>query len=150
MNTDLIAIIVAAIGAGGIGSAIVNGLFGKKKNDAETFRAITESLAATSKALMELAESRIISLTQRTVSLESRIDMLETVSRELRSSLTDREQTIQMLQKENLDLQNQVDQLKRENKSKDLKIEELSHKLQELAARLNAMTSGECNDEPGT
>lgn len=149
MNQDLINLLAITIGVGGIGTVIVNGLFGRKKANADSFQTITQSLANTSQALMELAETRIISLTQQSERMEARINTLESESRELRFSLTDRDQTIQTLQRENTDLQCQVDELKKENKSKDRRIEDLSKQLKVLTSRLNAMTNGDCNDIPG-
>lgn len=150
MNQDLINLLFVILGVGGIGTVIVNGLFGRDKAKSDSFEKIVKSLADTSQALMELAETRIINLSNRAERLESRIDTLENEIKNLRSSLTDRETTIATLQQENHDLQCQVDKLVKENKTKDKRITELSNQIKELTTRLNALTNGDRDDYPGT
>lgn len=149
MSNDLLTIIAAALGAGGLGVVIVNGMFGRKKNNADSFQIITASLADTSQALMELAETRIVNLTARSERLEGRIDTLEKEIKELRAVLVDREQTIQKLQLENFKLQNQVDELKRSGLAKDQQIQNLTKQVQDLTKRLNALTNGGYDEYPG-
>ncbi len=150
MNQDLINLLFVILGVGGIGTVIVNGLFGRTAAKSDSFEKITKSLAETSQALMELAETRIINLSNRAELLESRIDSLENDAKELRSALVDRDTTIQMLQKENYDLKCQVDKLVKENKAKDIRITDLSNQVKELTARLNALINGDRDDYPGT
>ena len=95
------------LGAGGVGAAIVNGLFGKRMTDATADS--TES-AARALAYKELAESTKImveSMQDRLTRLHDRINSVE-------ATLEARNMTIEELTKENKWLQSEIERLNEE------------------------------------
>ena len=123
--------IVAAITGlltGGLGVAIVNGLFGRVTVEA----AADNQQAETIKLLQEISQSQLTMMQEQMNTMKERMDRLE-------SDIAGRDMTIAELKAENEKLQCEVDELTKQNKAKDRKIRELSGKLHEQDKRIIAL-----------
>ena len=121
--TPIIIAIVGALGAGGLGAAIVNGLFNRTK------------------LLSDVYEKRLKAMNTRSPELEERVDKLEGVIHNLRLENEESEDMIDTLQREN-------EKLIKENACKDRKIKKLQEQVSalqsqvaKLTARLDAMNN---------
>lgn len=124
MNEQSVTIVVAilgALGAGGIGAAIVNGLFNRPK------------------LLSEVYEQRLKALTDRVTCLEEKEKIQTDKIDNLKTEIDKREDMIEALQRENEDLKSEITKLKAENRCKDNKIAKLQSQVADLTARLDAM-----------
>jgi predicted RNase H-like nuclease (RuvC/YqgF family) len=131
-------IIVQAIimfGAGGVGAAIVNGLFNKVKTDAEA--ELTEQAAITEllKASNKMCDT-----------MQTRIDILHKRVETVEAKLKERDTVIEALTKENRALKSQVEELERErnhqielNRSQGQKIGRLTRQLEEANKRIRQL-----------
>ena len=123
--------IVAAITGlltGGLGVAIVNGLFGRVTAVAEA----DNQQAETIRLLQEISQSQLTMMQEQMNTMKERMDRLE-------SDIAGRDMTIAELKAENEKLQCEVDELTKQNKAKDRKIRELSGKLHEQDKRIIAL-----------
>ena len=120
--TTVIVAVLGALGAGGIGAALVNGLFSRPK------------------VLSEVYEKRLEALTCRATMLEKRVEKLEGIIDSLKIELEERDDMIDTLQRENDDLKKQVEALQAENECKEKKIVALQKQVKELTARLDELT----------
>lgn len=123
--TPIIIAIIGALGAGGLGAAIVNGLFNRPK------------------LISEIYEKRMEALTSRATSLESRVEKLEGIIDTLKFEIEERDDMIDTLQRENAELKKQVAELQAENDCKEHKIIVLQKQVKELTARLDEYCKGE-------
>lgn len=128
MNEQSVTIVVAilgALGAGGIGAAIVNGLFNRPK------------------LLSEVYEQRLKALTDRVTCLEEKEKIQTDKIDNLKTEIDKREDMIEALQRENEDLKSEITKLKAENRCKDNKIAKLQSQVADLTARLDAMNGSD-------
>jgi chromosome segregation ATPase len=128
MNEQSVTIVVAilgALGAGGIGAAIVNGLFNRPK------------------LLSEIYEQRLKALTDRVTCLEEKEKIQTDKIDNLKTEIDKREDMIEALQRENEDLKSEITKLKAENRCKDNKIAKLQSQVADLTARLDAMNGSD-------
>jgi hypothetical protein len=125
-SVTIIVAILGALGAGGLGAAIVNGIFNRPK------------------LLSEVYEQRLKALTDRVTCLEEK-DVIQTdkIDR-LKNEIDKREDMIEALQRENEDLKGEIKKLKAENKCKDDKIAKLQSQVADLTTRLDAMNGSDC------
>ena len=117
----IIVALMAALGGGGIGAAII--------------AAIANRTLTRAKAIMTLSEgyeTRLAKLTDRAGQLEIRQETLETLVSTLRKTLSERDQMIDTLQHENAELKKQVEQLQAESACKDRKIVTLQTRMRHL------------------
>jgi septal ring factor EnvC (AmiA/AmiB activator) len=122
---DWTTVIVAILGSGVI-TAVVNGLFGKRKNDVEA-----------DKTAIDAALSLVKSMQDRLDKLTARLDRLE-------EELDRREMTIDALEEENKSLREKIQELeddrKRQietNRRQGKRIAELLVRIQELESKLD-------------
>jgi len=128
MNPDqIVAIIVAALSAGGVGGAVISALANREKVQAEATMTLSEGY-----------ETRIANLTKRATVLECRLDEMDIEMHELNEKLSDREANITALQRENEELRAEVARLRNSLKGRDKQIRELERQVSDLTARLNA------------
>ena len=120
-SVTIIVALLAALGGGGLGSAIIAAIANKQKTAAEATMTLAEGY-----------ERRLARLTERACQLETRIESLETLVSTLRSSLSERDQMIDTLQHENAELKKQVEKLQAENVCKDRKIGALQTRMRHL------------------
>ena len=114
--TPIIIAIVGALGAGGLGAAIVNGLFNRTK------------------LLADIFEKRLKAMGDRSTALESRVEKLEGVIHALRLEVEERDDMIDTLQRENV-------QLKEENDCKERKIKKLQEQVKDLQSQVAILTA---------
>jgi len=114
--TPIIIAIVGALGAGGLGAAIINGLFNRTK------------------LLADIFEKRLKAMGNRSTALESRVDKLEGVIQGLRLEVEERDDMIDALQREN-------EKLIKENDCKDRKIKKLQEQVSALQSQVAILTA---------
>ena len=114
--TPIIIAIVGALGAGGLGAAIVNGLFNRTK------------------LLADIFEKRLKAMGDRSIALESRVDKLEGIIHTLRLEIEERDDMIDTLQRENK-------KLIKENDCKDRKIKKLQEQVSALQSQVAILTA---------
>jgi hypothetical protein len=127
--TTIIIAVIGALGAGGIGAAIVNGLFGRHKTKAEASATerksndeATQNLVDCTKVLLDVAQGQILSM-------EKRITALESESRA-------KDMNIEQLEEENKQLRIELDKLKTQNKSLIADNHKLSDRIMALEKKL--------------
>lgn len=135
MSTEIIIAIIAAFGGGGIGAAIVSGLFNRKKLAAEADLSTITSL----KGAIEAQDARLNTLSDSLDRVMVREEKLNGDVDILKNKLRGRDLEIGKLTKENKDLKQRVDELVAENLSKDREIADLTARVEELRRRLDAL-----------
>lgn len=135
MSTEIIIAIIAAFGGGGIGAAIVSGLFNRKKLAAEADLSTITSL----KGAIEAQDARLNTLSDSLDRMMVREEKLNGDVDILKNKLRGRDLEIGKLTKENKDLKQRVDELVAENLSKDREIADLTARVEELRRRLDAL-----------
>jgi len=131
MSEQAVTIIVAAVsalGAGGLGAAIITAITHRKVRDAEATMTLAKGY-----------EKRLARLTERACQLEARIETLEGLVSTLRDSLSERETMIDKLQSENAELRLQVDKLTAESACKERKIVALQARMRHLEKLIKDM-----------
>ena len=123
--TPIIIAIVGALGAGGLGAAIVNGLFNRTK------------------LLADIFEKRLKAMGDRSTALESRVEKLEGVIHALRLEVEERDDMIDTLQRENVQLKEENDCKERKIKKLQEQVKDLQSQVAILTARLDAMNIGD-------
>ena len=124
--TAIIIAVIGALGAGGLGAAIVNGLFSRTK------------------ILSDVYEKRLAALTDRVTALEEKNSKLECTIDKLKQNLDQREDMIEALQRENDELKAEIKKLQTENECKERKIQKLQAQVADLIVRLDAMNGADC------
>lgn len=124
----IIVTVVSALGAGGLGAAIITAITHRKVRDAEATMTLAEGY-----------EKRLARLTERACQLEARIETLEGLVSTLRDSLSERETMIDKLQSENAELRLQVDKLTAESACKERKIVALQTRMRHLEKLIKDM-----------
>jgi predicted RNase H-like nuclease (RuvC/YqgF family) len=135
MTVEIWIAIISALGAGGLGAAIVAAIAGRGKNQADVIA-----------KLMEVSEKRIQAMCDRATGLESRVEMLEKQVSTLRSELSVKESTVASLQSENIELKAQIDELVKAGECKDRKITELQRRIRELEKQVNGLLNMSSRD----
>lgn len=138
MPMDWTTIVVAAITGlltGGLGVAIVNGLFNKAKTEAES-----ESIEQETIAKMLMASQKMCD------TMQTRIDILHQRVETVEAKLEGRDLMIEELTKENRALKDKVEELERErnqqielNRSQGQKIGHLTRQLEEANKRIRQL-----------
>lgn len=142
MSTEIWIAVIAALGGGGIGAALISALFGRRKASAET-EAI--SIATLINSLKETDE-HIARLWQTIDVITAREAVLEEDVVKLKDKLRGRDLEIDQLTKENQALKKRVDELVAENLTKDREIAKLKAEIAELREELETWRK---NDHPG-
>lgn len=135
MSTEIIIAIIAAFGGGGIGAAIVSGLFNRKKLAAEADLSTITSL----KGAIEAQDARLNTLSDSLDRMMVREEKLNKDIDALKNKLKGRDLEISRLTEENQTLKERVDELVSENLSKDREIASLNTQIEELRKRLDAL-----------
>jgi predicted RNase H-like nuclease (RuvC/YqgF family) len=117
----IIVAIIAALGGGGIGSAVVAAIANRTLTRAKSIMTLSEGY-----------ETRLANLTNRACQLEVRQEEQELLISTLRKTLSERDQMIDTLQHENVELKKQVEQLQVESACKDRKIVTLQTRMRHL------------------
>ena len=129
MNSDLLTILLAIVGTGGLGTVFINVIANRKLNKAKETMTLAEGY-----------EKRLAVLTGRICDLENSTNALNTELQRLKGLLTDREAMIEILQKENKELKKELDIFKESSKAKDERILALEARVTDLTERLNKIT----------
>lgn len=138
MSAEIIIAIIAAFGGGGIGAAIVSGMFSRKKLNAET----DSVTVATLTSALEAQDARLNSLSNSLDRVMVREEKLNKDIDALKNKLKGRDLEISRLTEENQTLKERVDELVSENLSKDREIASLNTQIEELRKRLDVLSRG--------
>lgn len=128
MDPGLLALLLAIVGAGGLGTVIVKAIEDRRLKRAQEAMTLSEGY-----------EKRLAILTSRICALETKQEELYDEIRHFKNMLNDREKTIEELHRENTELRSEVESLRRLIKSKDQRIKVLEQKVDQLTSRLNIM-----------
>lgn len=123
---NIIVAIIAALGGGGIGAAIIAAIANRKKTDSEALAIAMESLSKTATTLMEISETRIKNLCERVAALELKAEA--------------REEYIDTQQKEIVELRGMVDKLTTENAKLRAENINLTRRLRDVETKLRGLT----------
>lgn len=137
--TAIIVTAITALGAGGIGAAIVSAISNKGKITEEALATKLdaqgrsyESMMQTAAKQAEITQNLLLMAQEQMSSLQARMDRLE-------ADIAGRDMTIKELKDENVRLQCEVDELGKQNRSKDKRIRELSELLHEQEKRIHKL-----------
>ena len=142
-TVEIIIAIISAIGAGGVGAAIVSAFSNRKKNKAEADKLTSDTLAGTARELTAISTEMVTSINAQLKDLTKKYKELEEEVARLKLELLGRERMINELKLENKSLRAKIEQLQAENVAKDALINELSIKVKDLEDRLDKLTDGE-------
>ena len=142
-TVEIVIAIISAIGAGGVGAAIVSAISNRKKNQAETVKLTSDTLAGTARELTVISTEMVTSINAQLKDLTKKYRELEEEVTRLKLELLGRERMINELKLENKSLRAKIEQLQAENVAKDALINELSIKVKDLEDRLDKLTDGE-------
>lgn len=132
--------ILALLGAGGVGAAIVGAFANRNKNQADTVKVTNEALANTARELTTISQDMVTSINGQLRDLSAKYNDLEKEVANLKLELLGRERMVNELKLENKSLKIQVEKLQAENLTKDAVIKELSAKVCTLENRLDRIT----------
>lgn len=142
MSTEIIIAIIAAIGGGGIGAAIISGIFNRRKSCAEAEKTEAEAdlvTITTLKSALEAQDTRLKLLGDSLDRVMEREDVLAGDIDILKKKLRGRDLEINRLTKENQTLKQRVDELVTENVGKDQEIASLRAQVEALQKQLNEL-----------
>ena len=138
--TAIIVAIAAALGAGGVGGAIITGLFSRQ-------RVLAEAEAIRVKAVTDAESiklgSQIEAFTALTERLEGRIDKLHCRVEKLEADIEGRDMIIAKLTEENKQLHEELRCLKLQNERLVKTNQELTARVQSLEQKLGQMSDGD-------
>jgi phage shock protein A len=130
--------IILAIASGGAIVAIINGIFNKRKSNAESTSIELKNISdaySLQKTMLEDSAKNIIELQCKVEALEQKVDAL-TIERNNQIA------TIQALTDENIKLKKSVSELQTEVSNRDSSIKSLQKRVKELENRISQLTGG--------
>jgi chromosome segregation ATPase len=138
--TAIIVAIAAALGAGGVGGAIITGLFSRQRvlAEAEAIRIKAASDAEDIKLRTQI--EAFMALTER---LESRIDKLHCRVEKLEGDIEGRDMIIAKLTEENRELHLELKRLKEQNERLMKTNKDLTERVQHLEVQLQGFMAGD-------
>ncbi len=137
MNSEVIDVILAILSGGAI-VAIINGIFNKRKSNAESASIELKNISdaySLQKTMLEDSAKNIIELQCKVEALEQKVDAL-TIERNNQIA------TIQALTDENIKLKKSVSELQTEVSNRDSSIKSLQKRVKELENRISQLTGG--------
>jgi predicted RNase H-like nuclease (RuvC/YqgF family) len=137
MNSEVIDVILAILSGGAI-VAIINGIFNKRKSNAESTSIELKNISdaySLQKTMLEDSAKNIIELQCKVEALEQKVDAL-TIERNNQIA------TIQALTDENIKLKKSVSELQTEISNRDTSIKSLQKRVKELETRISQLTGG--------
>lgn len=137
MNSEVIDVILAILSGGAI-VAIINGIFNKRKCNAESTSIELKNISdaySLQKTMLEDSAKNIIELQCKVEALEQKVDAL-TIERNNQIA------TIQALTYENIKLKKSVSELQTEISNRDTSIKSLQKRVKELETRISQLTGG--------
>ena len=141
--TTIIVAVLGALGAGGIGAALINKLFTRRISEAEALKIRQEAEGEKADAFAKLCdvyERRLAALTERAFNLELRVDQLEQTISGLRLEVEERDDMVDALQKENAELKAAINKLKLERDQQTKLSRDQGDKIFRLTRENNKLT----------